>query len=412
MAARILLSTSGTLGDHLPFIALGKALHQRGYRVRLAVNRAMTGHSIRAGLETVALDEHEQGPGHARRYAGDWNHWDKTDDTPSLDAEAAVPMVRQLINLAGEADLLITSSIRPWGWIVREVTGVDWLTLALVPAQFYWPDDETMLPPSAVAAARAKYRDMISAVTKKLGLDHLDAKHPGFALAETVLLASSSKFSMPRIEAFQPHPPQIKTTGFIFHDDPAWQGWRPDAALEEAVRQPKKPIVLSFSSQPLEDPGAVLTLHVRAAAALGRRLIVQSGWAGFGPELLAPDVTGDGPIFAEYLPHDWLFQHAACAIQHGGIGSIARALRQGCPLLIEPYGNDQFFNALRVVSLGVGAAANPTKLTLDGLVRVLEQKVLSDVTLKNAQDFAAALQGEDGLERACQYIEARLPFRA
>ena len=32
-------------------------------------------------------------------------------------------------------------------------------------------------------------------------------------------------------------------------------------------------------------------------------------------------------MFADFLPHGWLFAHAACASQHGGIGSIARALR-------------------------------------------------------------------------------------
>ena len=110
-------------------------------------------------------------------------------------------------------------------------------------------------------------------------------------------------------------------------------------------------------------------------------------------------------MFADFLPHDWLFAQAACAIQHGGIGSIARALRQGCPLLIEPYGNDQFFNAMRVIELEVGAAMHPGKLTAEGIARVLAEKVLSPVYRRRAEAIGAHIRLESGLETACQHID-------
>ena len=54
-------------------------------------------------------------------------------------------------------------------------------------------------------------------------------------------------------------------------------------------------------------------------------------------------------MFRGFLPPDWTFSQAACVINHGGAGTIARALRNARPVLIEPWGNDQFFNALMVV---------------------------------------------------------------
>ncbi len=39
----------------------------------------------------------------------------------------------------------------------------------------------------------------------------------------------------------------------------------------------------------------------------------------------------------------------------------------GEPMLIEPYGNDQYFNAGRAVKLGIGAAAHPHWLTAEAL---------------------------------------------
>ena len=47
----IIIHTGGTLGDHLPFITLGRALTARGYRVRMAINRAMLGYAQRAAGE-------------------------------------------------------------------------------------------------------------------------------------------------------------------------------------------------------------------------------------------------------------------------------------------------------------------------------------------------------------------------
>jgi len=66
-------------------------------------------------------------------------------------------------------------------------------------------------------------------------------------------------------------------------------------------------------------------------------------------------------LFADFLPQDWLFARAACSIQHGGIGTIARALRAGCPILVEPFGNDQLYNASRVSLLGPAPRSSPSR---------------------------------------------------
>jgi UDP:flavonoid glycosyltransferase YjiC (YdhE family) len=73
--ATIILYTEGTLGDHLPFIALGQALTSRGHRVRLVMNQALHPYARRAGIATTALTDILRGPEHARAHAWAWNHW-------------------------------------------------------------------------------------------------------------------------------------------------------------------------------------------------------------------------------------------------------------------------------------------------------------------------------------------------
>ncbi|NJM07426.1 glycosyltransferase, partial [Candidatus Gracilibacteria bacterium] len=196
-----------------------------------------------------------------------------------------------------------------------------------------------------------------------------------------------------------------KQTGFWFHDDPAWANWQPDAALAAFMHREPRPLVLTFSSQPVEQPVDILAAHARAAQQIGRPLLVIQGWAGFDPDSLPSDVDRDNMHFAAELPHDWVFQRAAAAIQHGGIGSIARALRQGCPLLIEPFGNDQFFNAAQVTRLQVGVAVHPLRLNAEGLGRVLRDKVLQPLVRQRAEVIGARLSGEDGLDEMCEHVE-------
>jgi UDP:flavonoid glycosyltransferase YjiC (YdhE family) len=67
----------------------------------------------------------------------------------------------------------------------------------------------------------------------------------------------------------------------------------------------------------------------------------------------ATDVP-DNAAVAEFVPHAGLFAHADAVITHGGLGTIAAALRAALPTLCIPMGRDQFLNAERVCALGAG----------------------------------------------------------
>jgi UDP:flavonoid glycosyltransferase YjiC (YdhE family) len=215
------------------------------------------------------------------------------------------------------------------------------------------------------------------------------------------LLASSPAFHGPLAS----RDGEVRATGFWFFDDPAWRAGRPGPRLERFVEAEPPPLVLAFGSTPLADPALVLAVHARAAALLGRRLVVQRGWAGLTRRCLPADVSPVGVQFVGPLSHDWLLARAAALILPGGIGLIARALRVGCPLVVEPYGNDGFFNAGRVVRLGLGVAMHPYRVTPLGLARVLEEKVLTPACRARAAALGTTLRSEDGLAVACDQIE-------
>jgi len=197
----------------------------------------------------------------------------------------------------------------------------------------------------------------------------------------------------------------IRLTDFAFHADPEGAGFQPDPALAEFLDAGDPPLVLSFGSLPLAEPAALLARHVEAARCAGLRLLVQGGWSGLGGG--APGTPG---LHATgWLPQDWLFERAAAVIHHGGIGVTARALRHGLPMLVEPFGNDQFWNARQVLAHGVGAALHPHRATPDDVARLLRERVLAAPTRERARALGRRLRAGPGVDASCAAVEAWLP---
>ncbi len=409
----IVIYTDGTLGDHLPSIALAQALVSRGYRVRMAINQAMHQYAQRAGVEAIALTDVERGPEEARKNAWAWNHWRNpatalpADFTP-LGPDDLVTQARDLIEICRGADLLLATSIRILGYVVHEAIERPWITLSLNPSTFWQPtsaEEQISFQQNRVQEYN-QLKELLGYLFTQLNIGKpIPDWWEGVLFARHILLASSPHFSQPNAEQFQPRA-SLDLTGFWYYQDPAWQNWQPDATLARFCE--RQPIALSFSSQPLEERRQTLTKHVQAAARLNRPLLIQRGWANFSEDDLPADTNHTDILFADFIPHDWLFAHAACAIQHGGIGSIARALRQGCPLLIEPYGNDQFYNADRVIDLGVGGVISPFRSTVGELTQILNDYILTPGCRERAQAIGAQLGAEDGVTTACEMIERYL----
>lgn len=405
----IVIAGCGTLGDHLPLVGLGTLLARGGHRVRMAFNDAMRQQAERAGLE-VAPFGRPLGSRQVSRHADDWDHWtvpavDRWRWTERSDA-VLLADCRDLLAACRDADLLIAPPNDQAGPLVHELLGIPWVTAALTPGFFANPPDDLDHPRSeAVAAYLRSLAEHLARVRRSLGLpDRPLARQLDGLFARRILLASHTDFCPPAASLYG----EVHPTGFWLPDDPAWRDWQPSAALARFVEAEPAPLVLAFGSLPVADPASVLAVHARAAARLGRRLVVQRGWARFSPRDLPPDVPAASVRFIGAAPHDWLFARAAAVISHGGIGSLARALRAGCPVAVEPYGNDQFYNARQVVALGLGAALHPHRVTPEGLAHVLREKVLSSDCRARVAALGARIRAEDGLARACDLVEGWL----
>ena len=371
--ARIVLSSLGTMGDFVPFVPLAKLLKERGHSVLVAVNEAMHDLFRRAGLEVMSCGP-RFGPEEGRRNALAFDGWAPyTEERQRLDANINdVPgNYRDLLAACRGADLLIAVAIQYAAPLVARDLHLPWVCVYCNAERLQHEPEGSQdrpLPP-----------------------------------ADLVLLASSTHFSQPRADLY----PQLRVTGFWFYDGSDQPGWsEPSPELKTFVEDGDPPLVLLPGSIPTTEAQAMVAVHAEAAARLHRRLVIQTGWARLSPSHLPATANGQEIWFADHLPHDWLLERSAAVICHATMGILSKALRAGCPVLAEPYGRDLFFNTRRILALGVGAAMNPHRLTVEGVTRVLDEKVLSAPVKARAETLAIQLRAENGAGLACDCIDS------
>jgi UDP:flavonoid glycosyltransferase YjiC (YdhE family) len=94
-----------------------------------------------------------------------------------------------------------------------------------------------------------------------------------------------------------------------------------------------KPIYIGFGSIVIDDPAKLTATLLQAVRETGVRAIISKGWSNLGDA--AND--DDNVLFIGDCPHEWLFQHVAAVVHHGGAGTTACGLLNGRPTTIVPF---------------------------------------------------------------------------
>ncbi len=188
----------------------------------------------------------------------------------------------------------------------------------------------------------------------------------------------------------------VVLTGFPFLEQ---EGESLEESLETFIRAGKAPIVVSFSSMPLKDPSRFRSILENALEDSDERAIVLTGASGlaFHENERIMAVSG--------APHMLLFPRAKGIVHHGGVGTVAAALKSGRPQQIIPFGVDQPFWAQRLYEKGLCLPPiNEKTLNLASLTESFD-KMSNQEIQKSAQAFMIKMAAEDGAQSALLEIE-------
>jgi len=183
--------------------------------------------------------------------------------------------------------------------------------------------------------------------------------------------------------------------GFFFLDG---DGETLPEEVEQFLALGKPPVAVTFSSMPLSRPAGFLEKLRTALKASGNRAVFLAGNSGIKCE------SDDIICAVKAAPHSKLFPRVKGVIHHGGVGTMAAALRAGKPQMIIPFSADQPFWAKRLYRLGYGLKPmrekEVTSASLAGAFAEMEDFNI----LKRAEEIAAVIKSENALSDTVRFL--------
>jgi vancomycin aglycone glucosyltransferase len=409
---RVLLTSHGSTGDIYPVIRLGRALLEAGHSVRFASVCYFRDEIERAGLEFVRLPP-------------DWEQGEFSEAMRLLSLAKnpmeviriiyteSLPYMETIITTLDaelrETDLFVSS------YLFSSLCGL--ARLRNIPCAVttfaHNAVPSLSLPPQGVPqlkflsrGLRRKWNKVAWYIADRVVSRCINqvvgptAKHFGLNAKKGFFLDPADKIivtvSPALFEPAEQWDPRFKFTGYL-----RWQAEEsPDLDLElKAFCDAERVPVLTFGSVNFDAAQTVMARFLKRWPK-GKKIIIQSGWAGLKIEPARAEV-----FVVAKVSHDQLFKHASLVIHHGGAGTTASVLHAGVPHIVVPHLGDQLFFAKEMERIGVGAWLEQSKWPerLPAKVAALEN---CEDSIKKAEVVAAILAKEEGPKSAVSELES------
>ncbi len=193
--------------------------------------------------------------------------------------------------------------------------------------------------------------------------------------------------------------PVHQTCGFLQLKEDAKQ-WSMPESLNRFLQQGEAPVYFTFGSLQQAVPEWSMDLFVETARRLKTRAIIQTSSARY-PE----GEVRDNCYFIARHPHQPVFEQCRAVVHHGGAGTSHTATLCGCPSVVVPFMDEQYFWGRQLQQLGVAGRilhakhVNPDRLTL-ALHEVLQQPMF----IEKAQRIGQQMSAHDGVQAAVQLL--------
>jgi MGT family glycosyltransferase len=227
----------------------------------------------------------------------------------------------------------------------------------------------------------------INATRTEFGIDEASSWAEMLTRHELILSPVPEVFDAP----VDPSPDELRHVGFLV----------PPALSDTLIELPPgdDPVVAVSLSTTYSAQQSVLDAILEALAAEPVRVFATT--SGYAPATHPANAR-----VVDFVPHTSLFEHADAVITHGGLGTIAAALRSGVPLVCVPGARDQPLNASRVVAVGAGVqcAGEPDP----GDLRAAVRQVLHDPSFRQAAAGISTASRQLGEAKAAANCVERL----
>jgi rhamnosyltransferase subunit B len=409
----VLLPTLGSAGDVHPFIGLGLALKARGHRATLLTNPYFRSSIEAQGLGFLAVGSLAD----VESAIADPDLWHARRGFEVVARRVILPSIETVyrhIESHADADTVVAaSSISLGARIAQERLGLPTASIHLQPTVVRSLIDSGMFGNVRISAAqpawfkRALFRFIDWAAIDRILERPLNEFRAGLGLPPVRRVLARWIHSPECVIGFFPDwfaarqadwPPHTHLVGF-----PLWDGGGAVAApnaVQEFLQAGPPPIVFTPGSAAAH-AHRFFVESVEAVRRLGVRAMLVTNFLEQLPQRLPPGVQAFG-----YVPFSDVLPHAAALAHHGGIGTVAQGIKAAIPHLAVPSAHDQFDNGWRIVQLGLGHSIPERRYRAAGAAGALAA-LLDDASMRQrCRAYAARMDGDAALRRACELIEA------
>ncbi len=406
---RVLLTAFGTTGDNAPFLAIAEALRAQGDEPLLLLNPLYEAAARARGFRFMPVgarwspDEVADSAKYLHPRTGAIAIW---NDFYLPNVAHTFAAVRRAI-AEERIDVVVGHWLCFGAHFAARQAGVRHAIVNLAPCWWYSRQDPSLytaldgpgwLRRAMVWLPRWLVNHVLGrslrATCEELGVPYRkDAYFAMFEEAELNLALWSPRFR----PAAADDPPRATLCGFPWDEG---DSSALAADLRAFLDEGEPPVVVGLGSSVRGLGGDVYREVGLACRELGHRAVL----VGASPEAAA-GLEGVKAVAA--APYHALFPRARAVVHHGGIGTLAEALRAGRPAAIVPFANDQHDNARRARELG--AARTWSRRAIHGRrLRDELARLVADVELTGrARELGEALRAEpSGARVAAQQLAA------
>ena len=409
----VLLTTLGSAGDVNPFLAIGRALLQRGHRVTLITSTHFQEVAGEAGLAFVGVGTRED----YAQVIDDPDLWDPNRGFRVFVRRVIVPAIRPTYDILTahlQPNTVIVAQGQAFaGHLVHEKYDVPFATVQLQPIAFRSIYDAPVIPKWIPIFARStlfklidfmildrEVANPINVFRSELGLAPVRHIFGSWAHSpQKTIGLFPDWFAAPQVD----WPTNAKLSGFILmHQEPATL----DSELGRFLDSGPPPVIFAPGTE-VKRAEEFFATSIRAVDQLGRRAILLSRHTRQLPSLLP-----EGVVAFPHIPFPTVLPRAAAIVHHGGIGTVAHAFAAGIPQIIRPMAHDQPDNAARVERLGVGTTIHPKEFTARRLQSALQALLSSDSVSETCRRYSGKVASDTALAIACDEIEGLANMKA
>ncbi len=377
---RVLIASSGSYGDILPFVAIGQELKRRGHDVLCFASSYFVPMISAAGLEAIGI-----GPVDA--YERVIRHPDAFHPRKGfrLIAETNLEYLPETYHrmeervLPGET-VVVGSTLAFAPRLIRDALGIPSAIVHLAPSVFrsarrpprfeerrlptwfpprvnrvlYWIVDTFVVDP-VFCTGLNRFRALLGLKPMKRMFDRWI--HEG----EVLLGLFPRWFAEPE----EDWPEKLTLTGFPLHDGSRGGTLSPRL---RAFLDAGDPPVLFTAGTAATSQKSFYRESVEACRRSGLRGLLVTRY----PDQLTPSLP-EGVQHFQHVAFSLVLPRVAAIVHHGGIGTASQALAAAVPQLVRPLAYDQFDNSLHLQRTGVARELSPKAYRADAVVEKLRE---------------------------------------